>query len=97
MTEAGAWQTPDPRCNSYKAALNLCLEHQLAGIVTDVRSLLYCPKEIVDLFHHHGLLIVSYGGGNNIPENVKAQKLCGMDAVIVDEVKLMRKTLDSLH
>ncbi|PVH72792.1 hypothetical protein DL98DRAFT_595677 [Cadophora sp. DSE1049] len=51
------------------------------------------PK-LVKFVHDAGLVCVSFGALNDNPENAKIQAEAGLDAIIVDSVNLINKTLN---
>lgn len=48
-------------------------------------------KDVVKEFHRHGLYLFTYGEVNNVLENYKAQKLYGLDGIILDDVARLTK------
>ena len=93
LTEGGRFVMEDVRCNSYDAALNLCLENGFKGIVSDASPLLKDTKRIIDMFHEKRLQVFSYGGENVDEESIKTQNVNGIDGIITDECQLVRHIL----
>ncbi|KAJ3079934.1 Glycerophosphocholine phosphodiesterase [Quaeritorhiza haematococci] len=110
LTEGGKSLTSDTRCNSLRAALRFARRWNLTGVVTAVEPLLVptqststpttpplaTPQLIVQKFHDAGLMLFTYGGGNNLVDNAMLQREAGMDAVIVDEVIRIRRAFDGI-
>ncbi|XP_073394153.1 glycerophosphodiester phosphodiesterase GDPD1, chloroplastic isoform X1 [Physcomitrium patens] len=85
LTDGGVNLFNDPRRNSIQAAVQVCEEGNLQGIVTEVGAILREPT-LVSLVKQVGLWLFSYGVLNNIAEVVEKQKILGVDGVIVDHV-----------
>lgn len=76
----------DPRRNSLEAAVKLCLENDLQGIVSEVKAVLRNPAMVREIKNNSKLSLLSYGGLNNVGEVVYLQSVMGVDGVIVDLV-----------
>ncbi|KAI9882398.1 MAG: hypothetical protein M1823_005855 [Watsoniomyces obsoletus] len=92
LTDAGTDAAGDIRAGSLQEAIRFASRWNLLGIVTAVEPLIMCPR-LVRVVKESGLVCVSYGTMNNIPENVQLQVKEGIDAVIVDSVLAIRKGL----
>ncbi|KAJ3159222.1 Glycerophosphocholine phosphodiesterase [Geranomyces michiganensis] len=86
LTEGGTEHTSDARCNTLLDAVRFATRAGCLGIVTKVDPILDAPG-LVRAIRESGLLLFTYGGKNNVVENVRAQREWGVDAVIVDKVR----------
>eukprot|EP00126_Sphaerothecum_destruens_P004922 Sdes_comp18449_c0_seq1m8401 len=95
LTCSGVEQiSSDIRCNSIKEAIIFAKHNNLLGLACQVSPLLECP-DIIHAIKTSGLLLFTWGRDNNSTENVKLQLKCGVDAVILDHVAHISKTLAS--
>ncbi|EPZ35398.1 GDPD-domain-containing protein [Rozella allomycis CSF55] len=94
LTEAGTGKVIDPRCNSIFAAVEFAQKHNLLGIVSESSPLLEAPH-LINAVKENGLLLFTYGKMNNDVVSVRIQKMHGVDAVIVDSLARIRKSLTS--
>lgn len=85
LTNGGNQIYSDGRRNSIEAAVDVCLQGNLQGVVTEVKAVLQRPSSVA-LVKSHGLLFITYGELNNVGEAVLQQRNLGMDGVIVDHV-----------
>ncbi|XP_020597827.1 glycerophosphodiester phosphodiesterase GDPD1, chloroplastic-like [Phalaenopsis equestris] len=86
LTDGGLKIHGDERRNSLEAAVKLCVENGLEGIVSEVRAVLRNPAEVAGI-KEANLRLLTYGGLNNTAEVVYMQQMMGIDGVIVDRVK----------
>ncbi|EMR11148.1 hypothetical protein PNEG_00744 [Pneumocystis murina B123] len=91
LTDANI-STRDIRSASLQEAIRFATRWNLLGIVCKSDPLVLCPR-LIRVIKDSGLVCVTYGSGNNVPENVKLQIQAGLDAVIVDSVLEIRKGL----
>jgi glycerophosphodiester phosphodiesterase len=85
LTNGGNQIYSDERRNSIEAAVDVCLQGNLQGVVSEVKAVLQRPSSVA-LVKSHGLLFITYGELNNVGEAVLQQRKLGMDGVIVDHV-----------
>lgn len=85
LTNGGGHVYPDPRRNSIAAAVQVCRQGNLQGIVSEVKPVLQNPS-LVQLVKDQGLFFFTYGELNNVGEAVMKQQSWGVDGVIVDHV-----------
>lgn len=95
LTEAGTEMYTDPRRNSLEAAIELCTDSGLQGIVSDAGGLFRDPSAISRI-KEAGLKLYTYGELNNVVEAVYVQHLMGVDGVIVDRVKEITEAVAEL-
>lgn len=86
LTNAGGRIFEENRRNTLEAAMNLCLEGGLQGIVSEARGVFRNPG-FVSKIKEAKLALLTYGKLNNVPEAVYMQHLMGVEGVIVDLVK----------
>ncbi|GLT27192.1 hypothetical protein SLA2020_022090 [Shorea laevis] len=86
LTEGGTEIYHDVRRNSLEAAIKVCLEGGLEGIVSDVKGVFRNPGA-VNKTKESKLSLLTYGKLNNVVVAVYKQHLMGIDGVIVDLVK----------
>ena len=72
LTDAGTTTAGDIRASSLQEAIRFASRWNLLGIVTAVEPLLLCPR-LVRAVKESGLVCVSYGTMNNVPENVQVR------------------------
>ncbi|KAK1381637.1 Glycerophosphodiester phosphodiesterase [Heracleum sosnowskyi] len=87
ITNGGSEIYGDTRRNSLDEAITLCREHNLNGIVSEVRAILRNPGAVTEIKDHSKLSLITYGQLNNVPKVVYTQHLMGVDGVIVDLVE----------
>ncbi|CCG84294.1 protein of unknown function [Taphrina deformans PYCC 5710] len=92
LTEAGTSYMCDIRAGSLQEAIRFASRWNLLGLVSACEPFILCPR-LVRVVKESGLVCVSYGVMNNMPEHVNAQVTAGVDAVIVDSVLAIRKGL----
>lgn len=82
LTTGGRERSFDYRCDSLRGAARFAKQAGLIGVVTHCTPILRATK-LIKAVKEMGLLLFTYGEGNNNIDNVKLQKKCGIDAVIV--------------
>jgi glycerophosphodiester phosphodiesterase len=92
LTDSGASPVGDIRASSLQEAIRFASRWNLLGIVTAATPLIISPR-LVRVVKESGLVCVSYGMLNNDPSKVKLQVDQGIDAVIVDNVLAISKSL----
>lgn len=85
LTEGGVYLYEDPRKNSLEAAIGVCINYGLQGIVSETKAILQNPASI-GLAKKANLSVLTYGELNNVAETVRKQAELGVDGVIVDRV-----------
>ncbi|XP_019161817.1 PREDICTED: glycerophosphodiester phosphodiesterase GDPD1, chloroplastic-like [Ipomoea nil] len=86
LTNGGTEVYDDPRRNSLEAAMKVCLEGGLEGIVSEVKAIFRNPAA-VNKIKESDLSLLTYGKLNNVVEAVYMQHMMGIDGVIVDFVE----------
>lgn len=92
LTEAGTEKMADIRASSLQEAIRFASRWNLLGIVSACQPLITSPR-LIRVVKESGLVCFSYGTMNNSPEYCKLQMNYGVDAVIVDSVLAVRKSL----
>ncbi|KXS09584.1 GDPD-domain-containing protein [Gonapodya prolifera JEL478] len=92
LTESGTYASADPRCNAMSTAVEFARSTGLDGIVTVADPVVEAPR-LIGRARGKGLLVFTYGGLNNVVENVKLQRRFGADAVILDSLVRIRRGL----
>ncbi|KAI9803355.1 MAG: Glycerophosphocholine phosphodiesterase [Piccolia ochrophora] len=92
LTDAGTCPVGDIRASSLQEAIRFASRWNLLGVVSAAEPLVISPR-LVKVVKESGLVCVSYGQLNNLPENVQLQAKEGIDAVIVDSVLAIRQGL----
>ncbi|CAG8676126.1 23030_t:CDS:2 [Cetraspora pellucida] len=95
LTECGAYNMGDVRCNSLQAAIRFAKFAGLSGIVANCNTIIEAPG-LTKIVKAAGLLLFTYGGSNNEVANAQLQKRAGVDAVIVDFVKAVKIGLEQI-
>lgn len=97
LTDAGCEVTyKDERRNSMEAAVRVCLEYGLQGIVAEARAVMErtaTAMTVVRRVKELGFVMLTYGEMNNEVENVRRQRELGIDGVIVDNVREIAKSV----
>ncbi|KAI4213889.1 MAG: hypothetical protein LQ351_003584 [Letrouitia transgressa] len=96
LSKAGSVPVGDVRCSSLQQSIRFANTWNLAGIVILSDPLVMCPR-LIKYAKSTGLKVCSYGPLNNDPECAKIQADAGLDAIIVDKVKLISTTLSGNH
>ncbi|KAL2630201.1 hypothetical protein R1flu_014887 [Riccia fluitans] len=86
----------DERRNSVEAAIRLCEENGLQGVVTEVLPVLKKP-ELAMRVKEAGLSLLTYGDHNNLAEALAQQYISGVDGIIVDCVREMVTASRTVH
>ncbi|KAI9780710.1 MAG: Glycerophosphocholine phosphodiesterase [Peltula sp. TS41687] len=92
LNDAGNFPTGDVRASSLQEAIHFARSWDLSGIVMASEPFVMCPK-LLKYARSLGLFCASYGALNNDPQSAKIQAEAGLDAIIVDDVHLISKTL----
>lgn len=92
ISKAGSVPTGDVRASSVQQAVHFAKRWNLAGIVLLSDPLVLCPR-LIEVVRSHGLVCASYGDLNDDPANARMQAEAGLDAIIVNKVRLISKTL----
>ncbi|KAI1936005.1 hypothetical protein LOZ66_004923 [Ophidiomyces ophidiicola] len=92
ITNAGKLPITDmeKRGASLQASVQLARLWNLAGIILVAETFLLCPR-LIKYVQMAGLVCVSDGLVNNVPENAKLQSDAGIDMLIVDRVGLISR------
>ena len=85
--------TPDKRSDSIERAFDFAIEWDLDGVVFNIDAILNDCAAIVGRFHSRGIKVSTYGAKNNIVDFCKFQRDCGVDAIITDELLLIKRSL----
>lgn len=92
LCDAGDSPALDARSASIQGAIRFAKHLGLLGIVISSTPLIEEPN-LINVIKSHGLILFTYGPGNNSVENAKLQTTLGVDAVIVDNVAHIGKGL----
>ncbi|KAJ3557547.1 hypothetical protein NPX13_g9904 [Xylaria arbuscula] len=92
LNDSSNWPTGDPRALSVQSAVHFARKWGLGGIIMASEPFVSCP-ELVKYVKDQHLFCASYGAQNDDPDCVKTQADAGIDAVIVNKVHLIAKTL----
>ncbi|KAL8866928.1 MAG: hypothetical protein Q9174_005992, partial [Haloplaca sp. 1 TL-2023] len=92
ISKAGSVPTGDVRASSLQQAVHFAEAWGLAGIVILSDVFVMCPG-LIGYAKSRGLVCGSYGDLNDEPENAKIQAEAGLDALIVNKVRLIGQTL----
>ncbi|KAH3761873.1 glycerophosphocholine phosphodiesterase [Pelomyxa schiedti] len=92
LTEGGEGTYEDGRMNSLEAALKLCIEGNLEGIVSDAQALLKNPT-FIQQAHACNVCVCSYGSDNTVPDQVRAQLASGLDGICTDSILKIGRSL----
>jgi glycerophosphodiester phosphodiesterase len=92
LTEGGKTPSLDPRTGSLAGAVRFARQFGLLGLVAESTALVQEPG-LVEAIRSDGLVLFTYGALNNEADLVRRQKAAGVDAVIVDSVVHIRKSL----
>ncbi|KAG6556028.1 hypothetical protein Mapa_001968 [Marchantia paleacea] len=96
LTCGGEHTYADARRNSVEAAINLCKENGLQGVVTEVLPILKKP-DLAKKVKEAGLSLLTYGDYNNVAEALAQQYTCGVDGIIVDCVREIVTASRTVH
>lgn len=92
ISKAGSVPTGDIRASSVQQAVTFAKRWDLAGLVLLSDPLIMCPR-LISYVKSAGLVCASYGDLNDDPANAKLQADHGLDAIIVNKVRLISQTL----
>ena len=92
ITKAGNVPVGDIRCSNIQQAVHFAREWGLAGIVTVIKPIQYCPR-IINYVKQFGLVYGTYGTTSDDPETVKMLSDAGLDAIVTNRVKLISDAL----
>ncbi|KAI0244203.1 Glycerophosphocholine phosphodiesterase [Massospora cicadina] len=92
LTDCGYNPVADYRCNSLRAATRFASAHNLTGLVVLADPLVSAPR-LMSLVRDAGLACFTYGAVNNQVHVAQRQKAMGVDAVIVDSVATVSRSL----
>ncbi|KAF2869520.1 Glycerophosphodiester phosphodiesterase domain-containing protein, partial [Massariosphaeria phaeospora] len=92
LNDSNNYPTGDPRALSLQSAVHFARAWKLQGIIMASEPFIASPK-LVKFVQGQKLFCASYGGLNDDPECAKIQADAGIDAIIVNKVKLITKTL----
>ncbi|KAI9837675.1 MAG: Glycerophosphocholine phosphodiesterase [Sclerophora amabilis] len=92
ISKAGSVPVGDVRVGSLQSALHFAKSWDLAGIVMLSDPLVMCPR-LVQYAKSSGLVCCSYGNLNDDPQNAMIQVDAGLDAIIVNKVRLISETI----
>uniref|UniRef100_A0A6N2MVR1 glycerophosphodiester phosphodiesterase n=1 Tax=Salix viminalis TaxID=40686 RepID=A0A6N2MVR1_SALVM len=95
LTNGGTEIFYDVRRNSLEAAMKVCLQGGLQGIVSEVKGVFRNPGA-VNKIKDAKLSLLTYGKLNNVSEAVYMQHLMGIDGVIVDLVQEITEAVSDL-
>jgi glycerophosphodiester phosphodiesterase len=93
LTEGGEARYYDSRLNSLRSSVHVASRCGCLGIVTESSPVIEAPR-LVAKVRSSGLLLCTYGSKNNVVENARLQKAYGVDAIIVDKVRLVYSNID---
>jgi len=69
LTEAGHIPSSDARADSLQEAISFARSWRLAGVISRSEPLVVSPR-LIEFVKAAGLLCVSWGGLNNVPEHI---------------------------
>ncbi|KAL8816265.1 MAG: hypothetical protein Q9223_004698 [Gallowayella weberi] len=91
ISKAGSVPTGDVRAGSLQQAIHFAKAWGLAGIVMLSDVFVFCPR-LLRYARSKGLVCGSYGDLNDDPKCAKAD--AGLDAIMVNKVRLIKQTLN---
>lgn len=83
----------DHRLNSLEQAVQTAQAIGCAGIVTNSAAF-HKSLNLIPFIRSQGLRVYSYGNGNNYPDFAVDQIKAGIDGIIVDDLKVIKKALN---
>ncbi|KAG9231851.1 Glycerophosphoryl diester phosphodiesterase family-domain-containing protein [Amylocarpus encephaloides] len=92
LSESGLFPTGDIRASSLQQAVHFSRRWGLEGICMNSEPFVKCPR-LVEYVRAAGLVCTSWGALNDDPEGAKIQAKAGVQAIIVDAVRLIANTL----
>jgi len=93
LTDADADHV-DPRRRSVAAAMQVALEGGLCGVVSDVQAIMRSPADALGV-RHSGLILATYGEGNDDDGAAGTQVELGVFGIITDAVPTVVKKFSS--
>ncbi|KAL8788540.1 MAG: hypothetical protein Q9213_001613 [Squamulea squamosa] len=93
ISKGGSVPTGDARASSLQQAVHFAKAWDLAGIVMLSDVFVHCPR-LLRYAKSKGLVCGSYGDLNDDPECAKIQAEAGLDAMMVNKVRLICRALD---
>ncbi|KAG7004715.1 glycerophosphocholine phosphodiesterase GDE1 [Physcia stellaris] len=96
INKAGSVPTGDIRAANLQQAIRFAKKWKLFGIVMLSKPFVLCPR-LVSYAKSAGLMVGTYGDLNDHPRCAMIQAEAGMDALIVNKVKLISQTLASMR
>lgn len=84
----------DPRRRSVAAAMELALQGGLCGVVSDVKAIIERPSDAADV-RDSGLLLATYGEGNDDASSSSVQVELGVFGIITDAVPDVAKKFNA--
>jgi len=93
LTDANADHV-DPRRRSVAAAMQVALEGGLCGVVSDVKAIINSPADAAGV-RDSGLLLATYGEGNDDDGSTGTQVELGVFGIITDAVPAVAKKFNS--
>lgn len=92
ISKAGSVPTGDLRASNVEQAVVFAKRWDLTGIVVLANPLVEDPS-LIQHIKSAGLICATYGDVNDDPDNAVLQAEAGLDAIIVNKVKLISQTL----
>lgn len=83
----------DRRAASLQQALRFARRWRLAGVVMAAEPLVAAPALVRRVVKARGLFCASYGALNDVPALARAQAAAGLDALVVNNVRLIAQAL----
>lgn len=96
LTEGGTTEMADIRAISIQNAIQFSRKWNLLGIVSAAKPIVKAPR-LASVVKSTGLVCITYGVENNNPDIVQLQMNSGVDAIIVDNVSVIKKTLNNYN
>ncbi|KAL9033885.1 MAG: hypothetical protein Q9180_005711, partial [Flavoplaca navasiana] len=93
LTESGHIPSSDARADSLREAIWFAKSWRLAGVISRSQPLVVSPQ-LIGRVQDAGLVCISWGELNDVPENAEKQAMAGLDAIITNNVKLIAQTLN---
>lgn len=92
ISKSGFVPTGDLRASNVEQAVVFAKRWDLTGVVLVANTLVKDPS-LIPYIKSAGLICASYGDVNDDPENARIQAEAGLDAIIVNKVRLISQTL----
>lgn len=94
LSDAGYEPAGDIRAGSLREAIRFAARWNLAGVCCNVAPIMLCPR-LIRVLKQSGLAICSWGPQNCDPATVRLQVREGIDAIIADDVQVVRKEMEA--